>query len=138
MQRDAITSVLSFLNCTKYPPSLEYLLMTLGPSILLLAFAERWNAKRMEPFIIFGRVPMFYYLLHIPLIHGMALVAMISRGAELQQAINPMFADHLRDYGYDLPGVYLFWILTILLLYPACRWYAGFKKRSTNPVWRYL
>jgi uncharacterized membrane protein len=78
-QRDGVFTVLSFLNCHKYPPSLCYLLMTLGPALLLLAFFERAPHAPGRPLLIFGRVPMFFYLIHIPLIHALALVAALAR-----------------------------------------------------------
>src|SRR4030095_8461844 len=70
----ALLTIASFLNCTKYPPSLLYLLMTLGPGILVLGLIEHARLGDRNPLLVFGRVPLFYYLLHIPLIHGLAIV----------------------------------------------------------------
>src|SRR5207253_2701623 len=118
---------LSFLNCTKYPPSLLFLLMTLGPAIQALAFFDRRLGPLVRPIIVFGRVPLFFYLLHIPLIHGGAVLCDWLRfgwsplaGAgpwEVRPGQIP------ESYGLNLPAVYLIWIIVLLLLYPPCRWF---------------
>jgi uncharacterized membrane protein len=123
-QADAALTVLSFINCHKYPPSLLYLLMTLGPAIIALACFDHDLGPAAKPLVTFGRVPMFYYLLHVPLIHGMAVAVALARyGPEIRQ-------DHLpQDYGYSLPVVYLVWILVLCILYPPCRWFSSVKQR---------
>jgi uncharacterized membrane protein len=125
---DAATTVMSFINLTKYPPSLLYLCATLGISMLLLAAFERLRGPVASFFITFGRVPMFFYLLHIPLIHGAADIAY---GGERQ-----MFSRDPR--GVDLWLVYVVWAATIVALYPLCRWYEGVKARSRSPWLRYI
>jgi uncharacterized membrane protein len=122
-------SICSFLNCHKYPPSLLYLLMTLGPSLLAMAFFDRELGPVGRRLATFGRVPMFYYLLHLPLIHGLALiVAMVRYGEEFDPE------KHLTTYGYGLPMVYLVWVAVILILYPLCAWLADIKRRRRD-VW---
>ncbi len=139
VQRDPSITILSFLNCTKYPPSLAYLLMTLGPAILLLSAAEKWSGALMEKITVFGRVPMFYYLLHIPLIHGLSIGIELMRGYDASLLIGNVFSRSFPpEFGFDLPIVYAFWIAIVLILYPLCVWYAALKKRSTNPLLRYL
>jgi len=131
----AIHTLLSFLNTEKYPPSLLFLLMTLGPAIALLPLFERACGALARFFITFGRVPLFFYLLHIPLIHFLALVsdfALYRRPvfdiAFLTQSPPPA------GYGYSLAVVYLVWIGVVLALYPLCRWFAGVKRRR-RAVW---
>lgn len=140
----------SFLNCTKYPASLLYILMTLGPAILALAiFDLDWSrgsgeagatrgASRLHwsrPILIFGRVPLFFYLLHIPLIHGGAVLLDYLRFGWSPLANNgPWFKpeDIPQGYGVSLPVVYLIWIGVLLVLYLPCRWFAGVKQRRRD------
>jgi uncharacterized membrane protein len=134
-------STLAFLNCTKYPPSLLYLLMTLGPAILALAFFDRPLGPLAQPVITFGRVPMFFYLLHIPLIHGGAVLYDYLRFGWSPLAGNgPWFRpeDAPANYGVSLPVVYLLWIAVILILYWPCRWFAGVKRRHPGGFLSYL
>jgi uncharacterized membrane protein len=126
-------TVFSFLNCQKYPASLMYTLMTLGPSVLLLGLFEWARGPVARFFVTFGRVPLFFYLLHIPLIHGLAV------GLDyLRFGWSPMAQDGCwavagaqspPEYGVSLPTVYLVWVAVVLLLYPPCRWFAGVKQR---------
>jgi len=129
-------TLMSFLNCEKYPPSLCYLLMTLGPAFTFLALFDRepgWIARRA---IVFGRVPLFFYLLHLPLIHGGAvLVSQIDRGSIVPWLIAPPQDQIKTDYGYSLGIVYAAWILTLLALYPLCVWF-GEQKQSYPGGWR--
>ena len=115
------TVVLSFLKCTKYPPSLDFLLMTLGPAILLLAWFERLQFAPTNPLMVFGRVPLFYFLAHFLLAHVVAV--------SLQ---------HLGGHGYSLGAVYLFWIGVVAVLYPMCLWYGRLKKRRKDWWLSYL
>jgi uncharacterized membrane protein len=128
-QRDGLFTALSFLNCHKYPPSLLYLLMTLGPALLLLAAFERAPYLPGRPLLVFGRVPMFYYLIHLPLIHTLASVTALARyGAEQPPP----------DYGYSLPVVYGIWLGVLIVLYPFCRWFAGVKGRRRDAWLSYI
>jgi uncharacterized membrane protein len=126
-------TVFSFLNCQKYPASLMFTLMTLGPSITLLGLFE-WARGPVARFLVtFGRVPLFFYLLHVPLIHGLAV------GLDyLRFGWSPMATDGCwivassqppPEYGVSLPVVYLVWAAVVLLLYPPCWWFAGVKQR---------
>ena len=140
-QKSAVFTVLSFLNCTKYPASLDFLLMTLGPALVVLAYLDQRSFKPSNPLIVFGRVPMFYFVLHFYLIHALAVV-----GAELRYGtraagfiFNPLPSVggprqlFPADFGYSLWVVYGVWILTVLLLYPVCRWFASLK--ATRRDW---
>jgi uncharacterized membrane protein len=135
---DAEFSICSFLNCSKYPPSLLYLLMTLGPAIAALAVFDRELGPLGRFFVVFGRVPLFYYLLHLPLIHGLMLLCDVVRyhrppyWGESFWGMDP--AKLPPGYGYSLPIVYLVWIAVVLLLYPLCRWYADYKRRHRS-IW---
>ncbi|HEX8281070.1 MAG TPA: hypothetical protein VF551_06815, partial [Chthoniobacterales bacterium] len=139
-QKDAVFTALSFLNCAKYPPSLLYLLMTLGPGIMLLALFDRDIGKWSRPLLIFGRVPLFFYLLHLPLINGLAVVFAnvrlhLAGGASAASSLSGDAIDQLpANYRYDLPAVYAVWLLTVLLLFPLCCWFAALKQRRRD-VW---
>ena len=114
-------SWLSFLNVTKYPPSLDFLLMTLGPALLLLAFFE---SRQMEksPLLIYGRAPLFYFLGHLFLIHLLTILFAVVRYGPAGFVPDPQ-ASTLPHYGYSLRAVYAIWILVVALMCPACRWY---------------
>jgi len=144
VQSPPLLTVASFLNCSKYPPSLLYLLMTLGPGIVLLGVIDKVRLADSHPFIVFGRVPLFYYLLHLPLIHGLAIAAAASRyGPTDFMFRNPPSLlgptdGFPADYGYSLVVVYLVWIAVVVTLYPACRWFAVLKQRNRSAVLSYL
>jgi uncharacterized membrane protein len=138
-------TIVSFFNCQKYPPSLDYLLMTLGPAILVLGLIEYVQVGRHHPFLVFGRVPLFYYLLHLPLIHGIAVLLAGIRYGDLLFLIyhnvptiagpSPGFP---ADYGYSLLTCYAIWIFVVTLLYFPCRWFAGVKARNRAAWLSYL
>jgi uncharacterized membrane protein len=140
VQKNALFTFLSFINCEKYPPSLLFLLMTLGPAIIALALFERFNRRRnpaLHPLVVFGRVPLFYYVIHIPLIHALAIVfAIVKYGP----AVSELFKSGKppEDYGYSLPVVYLIWVGVVLALYPVCRWFANAKRRRRDAWLSYL
>jgi uncharacterized membrane protein len=138
-QRTAALSVASFLNVLKYPPSLQFLLMTLGPTFVALALAERWRGRVPEWLAVYGRVPLFFYVLHIYLAHAMAVVIAFWQGGELRRI--PVVTDPGSIppwYGVSLPGVYLAWILVVVLMYFPCRWFARLKAERTDRWLRYL
>lgn len=131
---DPVFTLLSFLNCHKYPPSLLYLLMTLGPALMFLALVSR----PISVLQVFGRTPLFYYLIHLYAIHGLAvLVALVSGGPVAVVAGGGIWQkDWPADYGFGLPGVYGVWLLLLMMLYPVCRWFEAFK--AQRPQWRWL
>ncbi len=136
-QKSAVFTVLSFLNTTKYPPSLSFLLMTLGPILLFLCAADGHTPKFLRPALIFGKVPMFYYLLHIPLIHLLAIAFCYARYHQIhwmfQSPALPFFPfTPPPGWGYSLPLVYLIWAVVVITLYPLCRWFAGVRQRRTE------
>jgi len=135
-QSSPLWTFLSFLNCTKYPPSLLYLLMTLGPAILALAVFDHPLGAVARPVVTFGRVPLFFYLLHIPLIHGAAALCDYVRFGWSPLAtggpweVRPESVPE--SYGVSLPVVYAIWVGVVLVLYPACRWFANVKRRRRD------
>jgi uncharacterized membrane protein len=134
--------VLGFLNTSKYPASLSFLLMTLGPTIALIPVLEQVRGAVARWVTVFGRVPFFYYLLHIPLIHGLALVVSQIRLGEVSAWLftnHPMGNPPAPDgYTWSLPLLYLVFAIAIALLYVPCRWFADFKARRSDWWLRYL
>src|SRR5579871_2686570 len=145
-QKTGIFTVLSFLNCTKYPPSLAFLLMTLGPMLLALAWSERARLTAVNPLIVFGRVPFFYFVLHFYAARVVAaLLAWLRYGREstafLFQPLPSMGGPRElfpAAFGYDLWVVYAVWAAVVAALYPACRWFAGVKARRRDWWLSYL
>ena len=141
VQGSTAFDVLSFLNVTKYPPSLLYILMTLGPALVFLALMERPLRGWMKKVALLGRVPMFYYLAHIYLIHGLAVVGALVAGYKgsdmigLSNRVNRVPA--LKGYGFNLFVVYVVWVGVVLLLFPCCRWFDRYK-RANQRRWRWL
>ncbi|HKQ61740.1 MAG TPA: heparan-alpha-glucosaminide N-acetyltransferase domain-containing protein [Candidatus Polarisedimenticolaceae bacterium] len=140
--QDGIPAPLAFINTTKYPASLSFLLMTLGPLLILLAFAEGWHGRVARWLETFGRVPLFYYLLHIPLIHVAACVVSLIR----EGAVNPwLFGNHPlappevpEGYRWSLPLLYLVWAVCVAALYFPCRWFADLRARRRSRWLSYL
>lgn len=134
--------LLAFLNTTKYPASLLFLLMTLGPSLALVPWLEGARGRIAAWLGVIGRVPFFFYVLHIPLIHALALVVSALR----EGRVNPwLFANHPMGnppppdgYPWSLPLLYLVWAVAVAILYAGCRWFAGVKSRRTDWWLRYL
>lgn len=130
-------ALLSFLNTTKYPASLLFLLMTLGPSIAVLPLLDRWRGKVAGALTTFGRVPMFYYLVHIPLIHAAAILVARLRNGTVDPwlfANHPMLVPPAPDgYTWSLGLLYLVTTVVVVVLYGGCRWYADLKRR--RPRW---
>lgn len=136
-QRNSLFTAMSFLNTTKYPPSLDYLLMTLGPVLLLLAAAEKLRGPLADALTVFGRVPFFFYVLHVYVIHAAAVALGVWTGFGAKPFLEP-WPRFPKSFGLPLAGVYLAWILVLLALYPACRWFAGVKATRRDWWLRYL
>ena len=131
-------TVISFFNTLKYPPSLDYLLMTLGPSLILLGLLDRVEAVRglSRILLVYGRVPLFYYVLHLYLIHLMAIVvALISHQPILHGHLIVDFAQRPPGYGHSLQFVYAMWILAVAILYLPCSWFMSFRVRHRDLTW---
>ena len=133
-----ITSILSFFNVTKYPPSICYLLITLGPSLLFLRFTENASGKWVSGLTSIGRVPMFFYIVHLYFIHFLALIAIsLTLGKPEYMVIDLWisFQSELQGYGFSLGVVYLVWILVVFSLYPLCLWYDKYKSNNRDKWW---
>lgn len=131
-------TLMSFFNVTKYPPSMLFLLVTLGPSIIFLALAEKWQGKLFDQLVIIGRVPMFFYVVHIYLIHFLALIAAVATGFQASDMVIDIWITmqpELQGYGFGLGVVYLVWIAVILMLYPVCVWYNRYKTNNRDKWW---
>ncbi len=128
-------TLLSFLNCEKYPPSLLFLLMTLGPALLLLGELEGRLARAPQQLVVFGRVPLFFYVAHLYLLRfGAAPLAFMRFG---KSAFKPP-PGHAGSPEYPLWAAYAALVVVVLLLYPACRWFARKKAESQSPWLSYL
>lgn len=135
-------ALLAFLNTTKYPASFNFLLMTLGPTIALIPLLQRANGALARVITVFGRVPFFYYVLHIPLIHLLALVVSEIRSG----AVSPwLFASHPMGnpppppgYVWSLPLLYLVWAITIAVLYFPCKRFAELKAKRHSSWLQYF
>lgn len=139
VQQDGLHTVLSFFNVTKYPPSLLYLLITLGPAMLVLRAFDGKQFSILKPVIVFGRVPMFYYIAHIYLIHLLAITITYIKGMNVGfYTSDSLFTQSVGEHGFPLIGVYIVWISVVIILYPLCKWYAGVKKRDTSGWLSYL
>ncbi|MGB7069582.1 MAG: heparan-alpha-glucosaminide N-acetyltransferase domain-containing protein [Pyrinomonadaceae bacterium] len=135
-------TLLSFLNTAKYPPSLLFLLMTLGPSIIVLALTDRISGEAIwqKICIVFGRVPMFFYILQWFVAHGAGVLLAIAAGKEFGHLVtNPGLGTQIpTDAGFSLPVVYAVWFVGLILLYPLCKWWGRLKRRSKSWVFSYL
>ena len=141
-------TLLGFFNVQKYPPSLLFLLATLGISALVMAgikSAERRGVfeRARSVLEVYGRVPFFYFLLHIALVHLLALTISAATGGDWRWWVKEfpnggVVAGHPPGYGYGLGVIWCVWILVVVLCYPACKWYAGVKRRSRNVLLSYL
>jgi uncharacterized membrane protein len=136
---DIRATVLSFLNTEKYPPSMLYLAMTLGPALIALAAFEFAKGRLAQVLVTFGRVPLFYYVAHLLLLHATAVVfaAAVHGDAAWLLGGLPLEAKP-EEYGLDLPGVYLVWAIVVAALYPPCRWFAALKARRSDGWLSYL
>ncbi len=134
-QKNSLFTVLSFIKCEKYPPSLLYLLMTLGPAITFLPLLEKMKGKFSSIVITYGRVPLFYYIIHIFLIHALAIAAAYFSVHEVRFLFsnNPPGSWGIQ-YGFGLAVVYLVWGCVVACLYFPCRWFADLKRRNKS-VW---
>ncbi len=135
-------TVIDVLDCTKYPPSLLYLLMTLGPAALALAWLEERRGWLHDVLVTFGRVPLLFYVLHLPLIHGGAVVLTLAEGHDpgflFANVLGPPGGGGPPDHGVSLPTTYAVWIAALLVLYLPCRWFARVKRERRSPWLSYL
>ena len=139
-QMDAVFSFLSFMNVTKYPPSLLYMCATIGIGILFLAFFANVRNGLTKFIIVYGRVPFLYYVLHFFLIHLVSSVFFLLRGHSVSEGLHPAKDEGLPKFaaageGYSLFWVYIIWIGVVLSLYPVCRWFSNYKQKHKEKWW---
>jgi uncharacterized membrane protein len=143
-QSSRLFTVLSFLNTTKYPPSLLFLLMTLGPGMVAMAWLDRRRFSDANPLMVFGRVPFFFFTVHLAVIHALAILLGYLRYGWTNFLLIPapslgsMRSKFPTDFGFDLWVVYAVWIAVIVMMYPLCRWFAGLKQRRRDWWLSYL
>lgn len=149
VQSSRTMTLISILRLSKYPPSLLFLLMTLGPALVALSWLDRLVVGDRNPLVVFGRVPLFYYVLHWYAIHLVAIgLALVRYGrfdfmfdpppSLLPPTIFPPRVAYPADYGYDLLLVYVIWAAIVAGLYPLCRWFAGVKARRKSAWLSYI
>ena len=134
-QESGALTLVSFLNLTKYPPSLLFLLMTLGPALMVLHALDRKAPSMLRPALVFGRVPLFYFVLHLALIHLLAVIlCYVQNGAVHWMFESPNLGAYPftppPGWGVSLPVTYLLWVLVVVMLYPVCAWFARVRQRS--------
>ena len=145
-QATPLFTALSFLNATKYPPSLTFLLMTLGPALILLAWFDRRPPPATHPLVVFGRTPFAFFVGHFFLLHVLAALAAFARYGAESLAFLPYPLPSMGGppalfppgYGYDLPAVYLAWLVVLVLMLPCCAWLGGVKARRRDWWLSYL
>jgi uncharacterized membrane protein len=136
-QNGAVATLIDFLNVTKYPPSLLFLLMTLGPAAVLCALADRVPEAIKRPLIVFGRAPFAFYVAHLYLIHTLAVAFGVFQGFDARGFLAYSFF-FPKGYGVGLPGAYVAWLVVVITLYPLCRWVAAVKDRRRDWWLSYL
>jgi len=132
-----VATLRDYMNVSKYPPSLLFLLITLGPMAIVCARADRWSGWLKDTLVMFGRVPFAFYVAHFILIHILAVGMGVIQGFEASQFIT-LFLFFPEGYGISLLGVYLVWLLVLAILYPFCRWMADLKSRRKDWWLSYL
>jgi hypothetical protein len=138
VQDTSTKTILSFFKVTKYPPSLLFLCITIGPALLFLYAFETIKTKVTDFFLVFGSVPLFYYFLHMLVIHVFAVIGLVITGGHWQDMIitaKGFQSQQLLTYGYPLLVVYLVWIGVVLLLYPFCKKYMLYKQAHKEKWW---
>ncbi len=131
-------TIISFFNVSKYPPSLSFILITIGPALIFLYFIERIQNAFTNFLLVFGRVPFFYYVLHIFVIHIGAIIGLLITGKDWKLMIldnETMSTGALQGYGYSLFAVYIIWVVIVLILYPICRKYMIYKANNKDKWW---
>lgn len=138
VQSSTSLTVISFFNTLKYPPSLAYLLMTLGPALILLGLLDKVKAEGGigKALLVFGRVPLFYYVLHLYLLHLIAIVvARAFRQPMLHGSVIADFVQRPVGYGHGLPFIYAMWLLSVAILYLPSRWFMKFRSERRDWTW---
>lgn len=135
--QDMVDTFISFLSVTKYPVSLQFLLMTLGPALMLLGYFERVSGGLAQKLVTVGHVSFFFYVVHLYLIHSIAVLIGLWQGLGIRD-MAVFFLYYPAKFGLSLAGVYVVWGMVILAIYPACVWFAGVKARRRDWWLSYL
>jgi uncharacterized membrane protein len=139
-QRTSLFTFLSFMNVSKYPPSLLFCLITLGITLLILVVGEGFNKRISNIVSVYGKVPLFYFLVHFYLLRLITIIMMRVQGFTFE-TLQPGFnlGRPKEESGVSLAGVYLVWILLVIALYPVCKWFGNYKMNHPEKRWlRYL
>ena len=138
-QKNSLYTLLSFVNVNKYPPSLLYMSVTIGLAFLFLSFIEKIQNGFTKIMVIYGRVPFFYYILHIYLVHLLAVIAFFIRGHSAAEITNTgtrfPFYFVVPGEGYSLAVVYIIWLAVVIALFPLCKWYNHYKTLHKEKWW---
>ena len=141
-QKDSLFTFLSFMNVTKYPPSLLFCLITLGIMFLKLAFSEQINERIINIFTVYGQVPLFYFLVHFYLAHFLMVCLMFLQGvhwADMDFASGSFGRPKGVQSGVALWVIYVIWVGVVVALYPVCKWFGAYKRAHKGKTWlRYL
>jgi len=138
-QSTPLRSLMAILNCQKYPPSLSYLLITLGPVFAAWPLWERAHGPLARFLIVFGRVPLFFYVVHLFVIHAITVVIVYAQVGSFPDWLWGFPPGHAGPgAGVSLPVLFLIWISVVLIHYPLCRWYDGLKSRRPRSLLRFL
>lgn len=135
---DFFKNVLTFFNVNKYPPSLQYIAMTLGPAMLFLAFTEKLSNRFTRITSVYGAVPFFYYVLHFYLLHTLLIVVFFAKGHNTKEIVQVPFLFRPATFGFSLPIVYLIWLCVVAALYLPCRWFKRYKETHRQWWLRYV
>lgn len=135
-QKNSMYTMLSFINVSKYPPSLIYIALFTGITLVLLCLFERGRSWLMEVLSVYGKVPMFYYILHLVFIRIALFVMVFAQGYSMNDlSFAPFQFGRAPGSGINLTGVYVVWLVIVVLLYPLCKWYAGYKANHREKWW---
>jgi uncharacterized membrane protein len=137
-QDTPVFTLMAMLNTTKYPPSLHFLLMTMGPALIFLSTIEPLGNRLPKPVTIIGRVPFFFYFLHLYVIHALAMLLLVYTGRDGSEYIlsaRAIRSGNLSDFGLSLGAAYVIWLIVVVLLYPLCRWYQAYREKNSSKWW---
>ena len=140
-QKSSLFTLLTFINVTKYPPSLLFTLLFLGIAFLVLFVSEKINNRFTEILSVYGKVPLFYFVIHLFIIHSLLFVMLFIQGTEGKDMLFGAFNNGRpkTGVGVELPLIYLIWLSVVILFYPVCKWYGNYKsEHKENNLLRYL
>lgn len=142
LQDNTTSTIFSFLNVHKYPPSLLFISITIGPALIFLALFERTQNKITRIISVYGKVPFFYYILHFYILHTLCMILFLSRGHTfsegMQETAGIPFRFLIAGEGYPIGIVYLIWILMVIALFPLCKWFSDMKRKHRHWWLSYL